>query len=226
MMLNISNSRRTDFGVSFSNMAMEVSNYTSGSYIINDFLRGTKEFTLIDSFESYKALCIEDKIDSELKSMIPDEKYDGLSYEECVKLITDEVNSQVTIKEFYTENLIRAYRYLNNLKDILVLDSIANNKLESQTTVYRGAPSSWIESADSSIISDPSFCSTSTSKEAVEEVFAKQDGNRLYTIILPKDTKCIDLSKISHENEIILPRNSKFKVIDAEKGILELVLEV
>ena len=107
---------------------------------------------------------------------------------------------------------------------ISLLDNRMISEASESMTVYRGEDGRWSNSMslNNNIIESKAFCSTSLSKKTGKQ-FARF-GGKFWTINLPKGTKFCDL-RSSAEQEILLPRNSRFKVIDAEKRILELIVE-
>ena len=94
-------------------------------------------------------------------------------------------------------------------------DEIQNNHTESEVTVYRRAPKEWINTAVDGIITDSGFISTSLAPDAYwgYKASSKTKDFPLYKITLPKGTPYYDITDTS-EKEMVLPRGSKFKVID------------
>lgn len=86
--------------------------------------------------------------------------------------------------------------------------------IEKPMTVYRDAPTFWMNKAKNGILTDEAFVSTSTVKGASYEgligSFSQPYSN--YKIHLPAGTKCANLTDTG-EKEILLPRRAKFKVI-------------
>ncbi len=102
------------------------------------------------------------------------------------------------------------------------LDNCFTSKTTKPVVVYRDAPRSWLDTAHNGIITDKGFCSTSLEPGASMEGMIGADAinNIRYTIKLPRGTSFLDLTYTS-EKEILLPRDSKFRIIDG--STLELI---
>lgn len=108
------------------------------------------------------------------------------------------------------------------LESIPILDSKFSSKTTEPMIVFRDAPKSWMETAKNGILHDNAYISTSTERGAsMEGIISNGADNFTYEIRLPKDTPFWDLTH-TPEKEMVLPRNSDFKVIG--NGILELIL--
>lgn len=101
-----------------------------------------------------------------------------------------------------------------------VIDSLDKLTHSSYTDkpmiVYRNAPIRWMDKQKDGILTDDAFVSTSTEKGAsMEGIYCGKDckDSTTYTIYLPAGTPFFDLTSMS-EKEMLLPRHSKFKVID------------
>lgn len=104
-----------------------------------------------------------------------------------------------------------------------MLDKRFTSNTQRPMTVYRDAPKSWLDTAENRILTDKGYCSTSLTPGASMEGMIGSDAanNVRYEIRLPEGTNYLDLTNTT-EQEILLPRNSKFKVIG--DNILELIL--
>ena len=107
-------------------------------------------------------------------------------------------------------------------KDIAALDSTMTHPMSQDTVVYRGMQQdvSGLEVGDE--YSDKAFVST-TLAYSTADAFATKDYNAnevMCEILVPKGARCtvtVDPAGASGEHEILLPRDSKFKVVGKEK---------
>lgn len=105
-------------------------------------------------------------------------------------------------------------------ESIKVLDSMISSKTTEPMVVYRDAPISWMKSAENGFLTDKAFCSVSTVRGAsAEGIVSNGSDNFTYQIYLPTNTSFADLRSFG-EAEMVLGRNSVFKVI--EPGVLVL----
>lgn len=133
-------------------------------------------------------------------------------------------NEPEWLKKVIEEQIIETKNFNRAIvESIEMIDAKMASKTEKPMTVYRDAPSSWLNTAKDGVITDKAFCSTSTEPGASAEgmITGNFEPYTRYEIRLPKNTPYWDLTNTS-EKEMLLPRNSKFKVI--EKNILELIL--
>lgn len=103
------------------------------------------------------------------------------------------------------------------------LDNCFNSKTTKPMVVYRDAPRRWLDTAQDGILIDKGYCSTSLTPGASMEGMIGADAinNIRYQIRLPKGASYLDLTHTS-EKEVLLPRDSKFRIIDG--STLELIL--
>lgn len=114
-------------------------------------------------------------------------------------------------------------------KNRAIVDSVKmlDEKMTSVTTepvtVYRDAPASWLSTAKNGILEDKAFCSTSIEAGASMEGLIGNNAaqNIRYKIRIPKGATFLDLTH-TYEKEMLLPRNSKFRVINNDT--LELIV--
>jgi len=141
-----------------------------------------------------------------------------------IKKHTIGIQEQSPFEKCIQYNLKLALNRKRQIEIISLFDNRMISEASEPMTVYRGEDGRWSNSMslNNNIIEDKGFCSTSLSKKTGKK-FARL-GGKCWTINLPKGTKFCDL-RSSAEQEILLPRNSRFKVIDAEKRILELIVE-
>ncbi len=108
------------------------------------------------------------------------------------------------------------------LESIPILDSKFNSKTTEPMVVFRDAPKSWMDTVKGGILHDNAYISTSTEKGAsMEGIISNGADNFTYEIRLPKGTPFWDLTH-TPEKEMVIPRNSNFKVLG--HGVLELIL--
>lgn len=108
------------------------------------------------------------------------------------------------------------------LESIPILDSRFSSKTSEPMVVFRDAPKSWIDTVKGGILHDNAYISTSTEKGAsMEGIISNGADNFTYEIRLPKGTPFWDLTH-TPEKEMVLPRNSNFKIVG--NGVLELIL--
>lgn len=117
----------------------------------------------------------------------------------------------------YFESLIKEAKAYNRaiIDYIEPLDDFAKSfTLEKPITVYRDTYTSWFNKAKNGILTDSAFVSTSLEKGASMEGLIGSNASKktTYKIHLPIGTKCANLSYTT-EKELLLPRNSQFKVI-------------
>ena len=105
-----------------------------------------------------------------------------------------------------------------NVKEIDGIDSIflKVNPTTQDSIVYRGVVGLIFENKRGAIFRDKGFVSTSQDKD-----IAKEYGKNIIAIHIPKGSKVIDIDSMKmsglfgEEKEILLPRGSKFKIIDS-----------
>ncbi len=107
-------------------------------------------------------------------------------------------------------------------ESIDILDKEINSITSEPMKVFRDAPRDWMYTQKDGYLTDKAFCSVSVEKGASAEGMINNGANNFtYEIYLPENTKFWDL-RDSMEKEMVLARNSKFKVI--EPGVLQLEL--
>ena len=133
-------------------------------------------------------------------------------------------NMPPEIKKYAESQIIEIKNYNRAIVDsIKAIDAKMTARAESHMTLYRDAPASWLDTAKNGIIIDKAFCSTSVTPGASMEGIIGSNAhlNKRYEIRIPKGTPFMDLRHTS-EQEVLLPRNSKFKIVG--ENILELIL--
>lgn len=137
-------------------------------------------------------------------------------------VITDDMPDY--LKKLVEEKIIET-KELNRaiIDSVDVIKSKMTSKTTAPMTVYRDAPASWLETAENGILRDKAFCSTSTEAGASMEgiIGSNAHKNVRYEIRLPENTPFWDLTNTT-EKEMLLPANSKFKIVG--ENILELIL--
>lgn len=108
-------------------------------------------------------------------------------------------------------------------KNVARLDSAIEKSTVPKCTVYRGFESSKIydnlDNLKGAVIDDKAFVSTSLKKD-VGNFYATGPKNMVIEISVPDGAKALDLKGLATnkaESEILLPRNSKFRVIESSK---------
>lgn len=124
----------------------------------------------------------------------------------------------------YFQSQIAEKKELNRtiVESLEVMDSKMTSRTTEPMTVYRDAPKQWMDKVKDGILTDSAYVSTSTERGAsMEGIICNGADNFTYEIRLPKGTPFWDMTDTA-EKEMLLPRNSKFKVIGP--GVLELIL--
>lgn len=104
-----------------------------------------------------------------------------------------------------------------------MLDSLFENVplLVEPLVVFRGGGRQLAQVSTGTIFSDKAFVSTSSSKELASS-FVRAKG-ALLKIVIPKGSKVVPLphmTQLLSEREILLPRNSRFRVVATQPAII------
>ena len=127
------------------------------------------------------------------------------------------------IKKYAESQIIEIKNYNRAIVDsIKAIDAKMTSRAEKPMTLYRDAPASWLDTAENGILTDKAFCSTSVTPGASMEGIIGSNAhlNKRYEIRIPEGTPFLDLRHTS-EQEVLLPRNCKFKIVG--ENVLELI---
>lgn len=133
-------------------------------------------------------------------------------------------NTPPALKKYIESQTAEIKNYNRAIVDsIEAIDAQITSRAEKPMVLYRDAPASWLNTAENGIITDKAFCSTSVTPGASMEGIIGSNAhlNKLYKIRIPEGTPFMDLRHTS-EQEVLLPRNCRFKIIDG--NTLELIL--
>ena len=132
-------------------------------------------------------------------------------------------NMPPEIKKYAESQIIEIKNYNRAIVDsIKAIDAKMTSRAEKPMTLYRDAPASWLDTAENGILTDKAFCSTSVTPGASMEGIIGSNAhlNKRYEIRIPEGTPFLDLRHTS-EQEVLLPRNCKFKIVG--ENVLELI---
>ncbi len=136
--------------------------------------------------------------------------------------ITEDIPSE--LREFLQERALAVKDTNRAIVDSLeFLDKKFTSKTAERMTVYRDAPKSWLNTAKNGVLTDKAYCSVSLTPGASLEGIIGSDAvnNARYKIILPKGSPYVDMT-YSSEREMLLPRDSKFRIVG--DYVLELII--
>lgn len=136
--------------------------------------------------------------------------------------VVDE-NMPPALKKYAESQIVEIKNYNRAIVDsIEAIDAKMTSRAEKPMTLYRNAPASWLDTAENGILTDKAFCSTSVTPGASMEGIIGSNAhlNKRYEIRIPEGTPFLDLRHTS-EQEVLLPRNCKFKIVS--ENVLELI---
>ena len=136
--------------------------------------------------------------------------------------VVDE-NMPPALKKYAESQIVEIKNYNRAIVDsIEAIDAKMTSRAEKPMTLYRDAPASWLDTAENGILTDKAFCSTSVTPGASMEGIIGSNAhlNKRYEIRIPEGTPFLDLRHTS-EQEVLLPRNCKFKIVG--ENVLELI---
>ena len=132
-------------------------------------------------------------------------------------------NMPPALKKYAESQIVEIKNYNRAIVDsIEAIDAKMTSRAEKPMTLYRDAPASWLDTAENGILTDKAFCSTSVTPGASMEGIIGSNAhlNKRYEIRIPEGTPFLDLRHTS-EQEVLLPRNCKFKIVG--ENVLELI---
>lgn len=192
-------------------------------------IKGKIDTTTLDN-ESYKKFGFEEWVDDGSPNALSAEEEWKQSEKECANLDEEAIKAIKRYSDRHTEwfnEKIYSGEYIKNpeLKEQIELIDEALDRSSQQRIVYRGVP---IDKAEEYEINNLNLGKTlnfkgyqsSSTNPVIAGNFTNMDKHGiLFEIITPQGLNITSISNVSHESEVLLPRNSHYIVVGKQEGM-------